>query len=338
LINAEPLIGDTPLVLVTTFGQRGHGLAAQAAGAAAYLTKPIRHDQLRAALATVLGRAAAPTVTTSAPLITRHTMLEHDRGSVGRILVVDDNAINLKVATHMLTRLGYHADVAGNGYEAIAALERVPYALILMDCHMPEMDGFAATSAIRAREGSDRHTPIIALTASALLSEREHCLRVGMDDFLSKPMTAEALAAMLTRWLPASETAVPTPSPIAPADTACVLDQAVLEDMLGMSLADAADVVVELIGLYQQNAANHYATLRAALHAGERRAIRAATHAIAGSSANLGLVALAQQCKQLEGMAIAGIAIDATATLSELEPIYQATLDALAELQRELHG
>jgi HPt (histidine-containing phosphotransfer) domain-containing protein len=159
-----------------------------------------------------------------------------------------------------------------------------------------------------------------------------------MDDFLSKPMKAEALAATLARWLPTPESAPPAPSPSVRTDTSLVLDRTALQDMLGMSLTDAAGVVIELIDLYHENVANHYATLRAALSAGEQRIIRAAAHAIAGSSANLGLAALAQQCKQLEGMALAGIAIDATTMLAGLELIYQATLAALATLQKELHS
>jgi len=339
LIKADPLICATPVVLVTAFAQRGHGEAAQAAGAAAYLTKPIRHDQLCGTLMTVLGRASTPASSPTSPLlITPHTVVEQARQSTLRILVVDDNAVNLKIATHMLARLGYQADVAGNGLEAIAALERVPYALILMDCHMPEMDGFAATRAIRAREGVKQHTPIIALTASALTSERESCLAAGMDDFLSKPMTAEALAATLLRWLSAAERTSPLPSSNAHTASAPMLDRTVVEDMLGMPLVAAAEVVLELIGLYQQNAAQHYATLRAALIAKEQRAMRAAAHALAGSSANLGLTALAQQCKDLEGIAIAGVAIDVAATLSELESIYEATQAALIELYQELHA
>ncbi|HEX5692502.1 MAG TPA: response regulator, partial [Roseiflexaceae bacterium] len=300
LIRADPLISRTPILLVTAFAQRGHGPAAQAAGAAAYLTKPIRHDQLRSVLATVLGRASTPGASTSAPLITRHTVVEQQPRRVGRILVVDDNAINQKVATHMLARLGYQADVASNGSEAIAALDRAPYSLVLMDCHMPEMDGFAATRAIRAREGAERHTPIIALTASALPREQESCFAAGMDDFLAKPMTKEALAAMLARWLPASESAPTVRVSSTQADAIPLLDRPALQDMLGMPLAAAADVLLELIDLYQQTTPPYYATLQAALLAQEQRAIRAAAHAIAGSSANLALVALAQQCRKLE--------------------------------------
>jgi PAS domain S-box-containing protein len=336
LIKADPLISSTPVLLVTAFGQRGHGEAAQAAGAAAYLTKPIRHDQLRGTLAAVLGRASTPASSQATPLITRHTVVEQERCNLSRILVVDDNAINQKVATHMLARLGYPADIASNGSEAIAALERVPYALVLMDCHMPELDGFAATRAIRAREGTQQHTPIIALTASALASEQEHCLSAGMDDFLAKPLSREALATILARWLPASESTLPAHASSADTGAAPLLDRKALQDTLGMPLAEAAEVLIELIELFEQHASNHYATLRAALVAKELRALRAAAHAIAGSSANLGLTALAQQCKQLEGMAVAGIVIDTASMLGELEAIYQATLAALADLRQEL--
>lgn len=156
---------------------------------------------------------------------------------------------------------------------------------------MPELDGFAATEAIRAREGTGRRTPIIALTASALLHERERCLQVGMDDFLPKPIMAEALAAMLARWLPSPAGLAPAAAPGARESSCHILDRAALEEMLGMPLEDAADVMVELVGLYRQNASCHYVTLRAALTAGELRVVRSTAHALAGGSAHLGLVA-----------------------------------------------
>jgi two-component system, sensor histidine kinase and response regulator len=117
------------------------------------------------------------------------------------ILVVEDNAINQMVALGMLKHLGYRADGVGNGVEALEALSRIPYAAVLMDCQMPEMDGFAACRAIRADEaGTGRHVPIVALTANATQGDREQCLAAGMDDYLAKPITAATLRAVLTRW------------------------------------------------------------------------------------------------------------------------------------------
>lgn len=121
-------------------------------------------------------------------------------GARGTLLIVEDQAINQQVARGIAAKLGYRADLAGNGIEAVAACERRSYDAVLMDCHMPEMDGFQAAAAIRRREGGRSHVPIIAVTAGALVEDREKCIAAGMDDYLAKPLTADQLSAVLCRW------------------------------------------------------------------------------------------------------------------------------------------
>jgi CheY-like chemotaxis protein len=118
----------------------------------------------------------------------------------GRVLLAEDNVVNQKVATRMLEKLGCRIDVVANGLEAVEAVKRVPYDLILMDCQMPELDGFGAAARIREHERSGRHTPIVALTASVLESDRKRCLAAGMDDFLAKPVSLPTIAGALRRW------------------------------------------------------------------------------------------------------------------------------------------
>jgi signal transduction histidine kinase/CheY-like chemotaxis protein len=210
-IKAESPISSTRLILLTSLGRRGDAKAAQNAGIAAYLTKPIRQSQLYSCLRLVLANAPSAVSGTAqppAPLITRHSLSEVQAQSRGRILVAEDNPINQKVAVKMIEKLGYRVDIAGNGREAVEALERISYAVVLMDCQMPVMDGLQATTAIRRREGGGRRTPIIAMTANAMQEDRKQCLEAGMDDFISKPVASKALADILTRWM-SSDAALP---------------------------------------------------------------------------------------------------------------------------------
>ncbi|MCP9441615.1 MAG: response regulator [Nitrospira sp.] len=231
-VRANPALNHTKLVLLTSLGRRGDARMAQEAGFSGYLTKPIRKAQLYECLRLVMGQPTtsgntgveAPSVTST--LITRHDVAE--TSATTRLLVVDDNPVNQKVAVRMLEKLGHRADVAGNGREALAALARRPYDLIFMDCQMPEMDGFEATRRIRENEerpsptagshglttlGSPpptndappmttpRHVPIVAMTANAMEADRQQCLACGMNDFISKPIRREDLERVLSRWL-----------------------------------------------------------------------------------------------------------------------------------------
>jgi len=210
-IHADPALRGIKLVLLTSLVRRGDATLAQNRGFAAYLTKPIHQHQLYECLRLVMGTAPSA-ATTPQPLVTVHSMAEARSRAAGRILLAEDNVINQKVAVKMIERLGYHLDVVADGGEAVEALSRIPYLLVFMDCQMPEMDGFEATRHIRAMEGSARHTPIIAMTANAMQGDREHCLSVGMDDYISKPISSEAVAAILRRWLPDDTTSVPSAS------------------------------------------------------------------------------------------------------------------------------
>ncbi|HIJ86189.1 MAG TPA: response regulator [Desulfuromonadales bacterium] len=198
-IKADPQLQATLLIMVTSLAQRGDAAALEKIGFTGYLAKPVRQSQLYSCIALALDRAHTPDV--PAPLITRHTVAEvANRGL--RILLAEDNVINQKVAQSMLGKLGYKADVVANGLEAVLALEMIDYDIVLMDCMMPEMDGFGATAVIRDPDSSVRnHTvPIIALTANAMQGDRELCLAAGMDDYLSKPVKKDELAAALEKW------------------------------------------------------------------------------------------------------------------------------------------
>ncbi|HEU5407964.1 MAG TPA: response regulator, partial [Nitrospira sp.] len=205
VIKARGEGSDIKLVLLTSFGRRGDAKRAKEAGLAAYLTKPIRERQLHDCLVAVITpRPVAPGMPAareSPPLITRHTLAETEAKVDLRILLAEDNIINQKVAARLFQRMGYRVDVVANGREAVEAVSRIRYDAVFMDCEMPEMDGFEATNLIRKLEGlgTPHHVPVIAMTANVMQGDRERCLAAGMDDYLSKPISVDALARVLDR-------------------------------------------------------------------------------------------------------------------------------------------
>jgi CheY-like chemotaxis protein len=210
-IRAEPAIASVPLALLTSLGQTGWRDEQAALGLAGVLTKPVRQSQLRTWLASVLDAPARPVVAAAEP--TPPIQEPSADAAVPRILVAEDNMVNQRVVVRMLERLGYRVDVVANGVEAVGAAARYAYAAILMDCQMPEMDGYEATVTIRAREApavarGARRLPIIALTANAMAHDRERCLAAGMDEYLAKPLRPWVLAMTLERCLhPSASTA-----------------------------------------------------------------------------------------------------------------------------------
>ena len=201
-LKVDPAFAGGALILLTSITERGQADRAHAAGFAGYLTKPIRRTQLLACIQSVLGHASTTRdAETPAPLVTRHHLAEIEAHAKSRILVAEDNLVNQKVVVLTLEKLGYRADIVANGRDAVDALARSGYDLVLMDCQMPDMDGFEATAEIRRREGDARHTPIVAMTANAMAGDREACLAAGMDNYLSKPIRAEELRRTLAKIL-----------------------------------------------------------------------------------------------------------------------------------------
>jgi signal transduction histidine kinase/DNA-binding response OmpR family regulator len=196
-MRADSAFAAIPIVMLTSYADRTRNAEARAAGIRRVLTKPVRRAQLLDTVVAALrpepeAREAPAPRTPPAPKPTSHA----------RILVAEDNPVNQQLARAMLLRLGYQTDVAGNGQEAVESVMQVPYDLVLMDCQMPVMDGFEATKLIREREGTARHTHIIAVTANAMEGDRDRCLAAGMDDYLAKPFRAGDLRRVLGKWLP----------------------------------------------------------------------------------------------------------------------------------------
>lgn len=197
-IHAVPLYAQIPVLLSVTQGAVGQGALAERSGYTAYLTKPIHFDALQKCLIEALNRVGQPT---SASLLTVHRIAELTARQRSNILLVEDNLMNQKVGVLLLEKLGCRVDVANNGLEAVAAAKTHNYDLILMDCQMPELDGYDATRQIRTLAGAQGSVPIVALTANAFAEDRSRCLAAGMDDFMAKPIQVDSLNSMLNKWL-----------------------------------------------------------------------------------------------------------------------------------------
>lgn len=196
-IKQDSQIADTDVVILTSMGQRGDAARLESKGCAGYLVKPVKQSQLFDAMVAVLGKVKKEGE--QAKLVTRHTLNEQKRKEM-RILLAEDNPVNQKLAVALLSKAGYPVDVVETGAQALDALQKGHYSLVLMDVQMPEMDGLEATERIRAREAEGEHTPIIAMTAHAMKGDRERCLAAGMDDYVSKPLRPKELFEVIAKW------------------------------------------------------------------------------------------------------------------------------------------
>jgi len=202
-IKDDPELRNVVLVMLTSAGQRGDAKRMREAGFAAYLVKPVKQSQLLDCLRTITGKSEDSGRAPSEAIVTRHSLTE-DRKRRIRILLAEDNIMNQKLALRILdAKLGYRANAVANGKEAIESLSRQDYDLVLMDCQMPEMDGYEAARAIRDPNSPVRNhnIPIIAMTANAMKGDREKCLAVGMDDYVAKPINLQELADAIERNL-----------------------------------------------------------------------------------------------------------------------------------------
>jgi len=198
-IKRNPDWKSAAIMMLSSAGQRGDAKRCRELGVAAYLTKPVRQTELLDAILTALG--TRPIKEAVPALVTRHSLRE--TGNHLRILLAEDNAVNQVLAVRLLEKRGHTVAVAGNGKEALAALEKQSFDLVFMDVQMPEMDGLEATAAIREKEkASGHHLPIIAMTAHAMAGDRERCLEAGMDDYLTKPIRPQELSDLLKHYSP----------------------------------------------------------------------------------------------------------------------------------------
>ena len=310
------------LVLMNSGARHGDAAAARTAGFAAYLSKPAQADDVHAALVQALGlhvhHPIPPAEAPAATLITRHTLRE-SRADGRHLLVVEDDPVHQEVARGMLACLGYGVDIAVNGHAALTALANHDYALVLMGCQMPGLDGYAITRAIRAGAGGvrDANVPIVALIAPALPAERVHCLAAGMSDYLTKPIDSGRLQATLARW---------HERPPASAIPAQRFDHQALLQRLG---ADR-ELLVRVMRRFVVDTPARIAALAAAVARGDVDEVRQHAQQLQGVAGNVCAAALLTHATALEVAVRAGdlgAAPAACAALAgEFAAIYQALL------------
>ena len=258
----------------------------------------------------------------SQPIITRGTLVatETRRQYSGQVLLVEDNAINQRVARRFLERLGCEVQVVGDGRQAIEAFERNTYTFILMDMQMPVMDGLEATRRIRELEtGRSRRTPIVALTANAMMGTLERCLEAGMDDYLTKPLDISRLQDVLDRFMGRADGEAPlvagsssaAPGPVAGDDNAI---RARLADVAG----DDEEFIIELVNAFLFGGDETVQELRAAAELGDTAAIARAAHKLKGAAANLHVNNLATLSFDLETRAKSGQQLDWRADMEKI--------------------
>jgi two-component system sensor histidine kinase/response regulator len=314
IIVQDEVLKSTRLILLTSSGQRGDGQIFADIGFAAYLLKPVTLRDLTECLVLVLANTAQSWHLQSQPMITRHALRAQRAQSRNRILLAEDNLVNQKVALKLLEKLNYRVDVVADGLAAVAAWQAGKFDLIIMDCQMPQMDGYEAAREIRRLEEGKRHIPIMALTAHAMKGDEEKCRAAGMDEYLSKPIDRARLENCLERLLPSTGstdlmpaiTQAPvvvesTPQPPAvhlhhPVDWEALLDSIDGDREFARHLADA------FIGTGDRE----LAAIAAALGAGDAAALRESAHALKGASANLRAAAAASAAAQLESAARLG--------------------------------
>jgi len=302
-INARLNTAPLPVVLITS-GETVPSQTARDAGIVACLSKPVQESHLRDCLIRVTAGNTQTTVlpppSPSAPVPGVPTL--------GSLLLVEDNEINQMVAVGILTRLGYGVDIAGDGVQALEMVARTTYQAVLMDCQMPNMDGFQATEELRRRErvaqdldqsgeATSPRLPIIAMTAAALKEDREHCLAVGMDDYLAKPIQIDQLASALTRWTGGAAT---SSAPAADMTRVGSAQEAIANRLDDLRDNVAEGLVSRLVASFLKRAPDYLAELADTLQRHDVQAFTNAAHSFKGAAGNLGAHTVATLCDALE--------------------------------------
>jgi CheY-like chemotaxis protein len=299
-LRKEPTLAPRTIMMLTSADRQTDAIRCRRLGMAAYLTKPVKADELQIAILAALsgltrdnrGPSASPRDAGGAQAARRL-----------RILLAEDNPVNQRVALHILQKGGHSVLPVANGREAVDALAREEFDVVLMDVQMPEMDGFEATDAIRTQEQiTGRHVPIIAMTAHAMKGDRERCLESGMDDYVAKPVHADELLRVIQKFEP--QFAAPA-APEAPA--AITAEPPVFDRQTALERVNGEEELLdEVIQLFLSDAPNRLAEARASLEKGDPNRLQIAAHSLKGAAGYVGAERTSAQAMKLEEIGRSG--------------------------------
>ncbi|MES2018553.1 MAG: response regulator [Pseudomonadota bacterium] len=348
-IKGDPATSATRILLISDNRLAADPVQRREAGVAYQLIKPARAGDLFECIMTrprgvrAPSSAAVPETAVPSAKLAAAAPQALVPARARRVLLAEDNPVNVEVARAMLDSLGLVVQCARNGAEALQAVRAGAYDIVLMDCQMPVMDGFAATAEIRRHEqasGRARSLPIIAITANALQGDREACLAAGMDDYLSKPFTQQQLGAVIGRWI-----GVPIAAsrhhddeiPVLPLETREVIARSAinrhaLENIRALSLDRGDALVHKVIAAYVDDTPGHLRTLRHAIVGVDPGKLRKIAHSLKSSSANVGAEALAQMCKEMESLGRTDTTEGAAVILTDMEQEFQAVRHSLSAI------
>ena len=356
-IKSDPLLADLKLLLLSTEQAAADPVQRREAGVAFQLIKPARECDLFDCIVT------PPRASEGMRIHPPHAARQVGRRQRRRVLLAEDNPVNVEVALAMLDSLGLDVVCAHNGEEALQAAQAEDFDLILMDCQMPVMDGFAATAEIRRHEqqcGHARVLPIVAITANALQGDREACLAAGMDDYLSKPFTQQDLGHTIARWITLPRAAIvhhseqaeaPLETPQAPRHEAppeatppsaappsgLPLNRQALENIRALSRTDGDALLERVIQAFVGETPRQLTAMREAIAGADAEALRKVAHSLKSGSANVGADGLAQLCKDMEKLGRAGSTEGAAPLLQQMQQAFLAVRESLSAILVKEH-
>ncbi len=328
-IKADPMLAHIPLIMLTSTLYKGGSADAKEIGFATHMTKPIRKAELLRSFKSALGNHKKDSESSGYQSIAQRSTLSQLDCS---LLLVEDNIINQEVAISMLRSFGCVVDVASNGLEALDAVKHKIYDLVLMDCMMPEMDGYSAAGEIRRRQAENQlpEFPVIALTANAIEGDREKCLAAGMNDYLTKPFKPRDLHDMLKKWLHHGQGMSETPQEASTDSSMPIPIPQVLSSIQLLEADYGKDLLKQVIKTYLDNAGRLMQTLENAWNTGDLKAIQMTSHTLKSSSAQVGANDLAELFRNVENDARSQRYDASGQTLASIQDQFSLTCSSLA--------